>query len=78
MNPLRTVTEIQPQMPHFYRPPCVNEKSVAIRWATSSGSGSTLVYVIATNMQDAFAGARAHFAERFAPFGYELLGVSAA
>ncbi len=71
-TPLRTVTEISEQMPRFYRPIAEGEKRVRLNWSTDSGTGSTLCYVVATNMVDAYAGARAHFARAFAPHGYTL------
>lgn len=70
--------EISPTMPQFSRPMRPGEKSINLRWATPSGTGLTLLYVTATNMVDAYARARAHFAAHFAPFGYELLGVEKA
>ena len=72
----RVVTEVQPQMPCFFRPLNAGELPVRLFWRTDSGTGSTLVYVEATNYTDAFAGARQHFREAFAPHGYSLVTVS--
>lgn len=63
-------------MPRFYRPIAEGEKQVRMYWSTASGTGSTLCYVVATNMIDAYAGARAHFKAVF-PDSYTLESLAA-